>query len=92
MARWVIVCSADVQPVFTSGNSMDCSGSGGTLTIESVDTLVLESAPWVAHITSGEIPPVSDVAAIWGTGFSLVIICFLIGRAVGAVLEFIRKG
>ena len=92
MTRWVLVCSADVQPVITSGNVMDCSGVGGTFSIMSVDTIVSESSPWVAHIASGEIPPISDVAAIWGTGFSLVIICFLLGRAIGAVLEFIRKG
>lgn len=33
-----------------------------------------------------------DIAAVRSVGFSLVVFCFLIGRVVSVVIEFIREG
>ncbi|PTT89363.1 hypothetical protein DBR42_07935 [Pelomonas sp. HMWF004] len=36
------------------------------------------------------LPPTSDLATVWGAGFSLVVGCYLIGWAVGAVVNFVK--
>jgi len=38
------------------------------------------------------LPPAEDVAAIWSVGFSLVIVCYLVGKGVGVCVELIRRG
>lgn len=75
----VIVCvsaSSGVQGVCPSGE------------VESVvQAYLVDSADSLSAL-----PPVEDVAAIWSVGFSLVIVCYLVGRGVGVCVELIRRG
>jgi hypothetical protein len=34
----------------------------------------------------------SDIATVWSAAFGLVVFCYFIGRAVGAVLDMLKKG
>jgi hypothetical protein len=36
-------------------------------------------------------PPAEDIGAAWGAGFVMVVGCYAIARAVGAVLNFIDR-
>lgn len=47
-----------------------------------------------AQATTNAIPELdaADVAQVFGVGFSIVLLFFLVGRAVGSVLSLIRKG
>jgi hypothetical protein len=33
-----------------------------------------------------------DVASVFSVGFSVVVLCFVVGRSIGSVLSLIRKG
>lgn len=45
----------------------------------------------VQLVESGSsLPPTADIATVWGAGFSLVVGCYLIGWAVGAVVNFVK--
>ena len=81
MTRWVIVCEQAMAPAL-SGGAWDCPT--GSQQIVNIDA---------AQSSSGSaMPPVEDVAKVWSVGFSLVMVCFVVGRVVGTVLEMIRKG
>ena len=90
--RWIMVCESDAQPTFVAGTGQPNWSCASNQVLLPVDTVIAESSPWLAHTASGELPPASDAAAIWTAGFSLVLVCFVIGRSVGAVLDFFRKG
>ena len=83
----VLFDGPDLQPPYNHVLVLD----GGT-NIASCSLVVLTGAEFAANNASGGLPPAGDVAAVWTVGFSMVVVCFLIGRAVGAVLEFIRRG
>ena len=34
----------------------------------------------------------ASVGSVWSVAFSFVLVCFLIGRGIGSVLNLIRKG
>lgn len=93
--------------VFTSCNGVDVL-TGGTVVGTYVDkTTGVQSNINISVVANGldtyqsiqGVPAfagvnltASEIGAVWTAGFGLVIVCFLIGRAVGAVLQFIRKG
>lgn len=40
--------------------------------------------------SGSSLPPTDQLSAAWGAGFSLVVGCYLIGWAVGAVVNFLK--
>lgn len=83
MGRWVIVCDNATAPVLDASGAWDCPMSSQQ--VVSTDALLSSSS-------SGSLPPAEDVAALWSVAFSLVMVCYVVGKAVGSCLELIRKG
>jgi hypothetical protein len=67
------------------------SGVQGACPAGEVET-VIQAYLFESADAASALPSVDDVAAIWSVGFSLVIVCYLVGRGVGACVELIRKG
>ncbi|WP_296560007.1 hypothetical protein [Pigmentiphaga sp.] len=79
MPRWVLYCSQEMAPTVTVDGALACEGGASSLQIGLLETTL-------------NTPEAETVAAVWTAGFSMVVVCFLVGRAVGAVLHIIREG
>lgn len=79
------------------GFALSGTGSGEALTTcvsglrkqVAVDLSVL--VPSMAPAGIPQLDP-TDVATVFGIGFSMVLMCFLVARSAGSVLSLIRKG
>jgi len=79
MPRFVLYCAQNVAPSISADGKLACDGGTTALQVGTLDTTL-------------DTPDADTVAAVWTAGFSLVMVCFLVGRAVGAVLHMIREG
>ena len=55
--------------------------------------LLASQATQPTQPTSGlETISASDAASVFGAGFSIVMVCFVVARGVGTILDLIRRG
>lgn len=87
----VVVCVPRSQTANTSVSP--CSTLGGVKYQPAVMSayLVDPSQASTFDLSAEQLDPAS-VAQVWMTGFSIVVLFFLIGRGVGSVLSLIRRG
>ncbi len=79
MPKFVLYCAQNVAPSISADGKLACDGGMTALQVGTLDTTL-------------DTPDADTVAAVWTAAFSLVMVCFLVGRAVGAVLHMIREG
>ncbi|BEV16842.1 MULTISPECIES: hypothetical protein [Herbaspirillum] len=79
MPKYVLYCSQDAAPTVSVDGKLSCDGGTAALQVGLLETTL-------------DTPDTSSVASVWTAGFSLVMVCFLIGRAIGALLQMIREG
>ncbi|MBW9331899.1 hypothetical protein FEE59_00055 [Herbaspirillum sp. RU 5E] len=79
MPKYVLYCSQETAPTVSVDGKLACGGGATSLQVGLLETTL-------------DTPDADAVAAVWAAGFSLVMVCFLVGRAVGAVLHMIREG
>lgn len=79
MPKFVLYCSQDAAPTVSVDGKLACDGGTTALQVGLLETTL-------------DTPDANTVAAVWTAGFSLVMVCYLVGRAVGAVLHMIREG
>lgn len=89
----VIVCDSSIpyegRSVFMSAptNHIACTTSDGVAgNLKAVQVDLADAS------LSYELQDTAHYAAIWSVGFGAVMASYLIGAAIGSVLEFIRKG
>jgi hypothetical protein len=56
------------------------------------DQVVIGGAALPASDAQTALPSAGEVAQVWGAGFSLVVVCYMVARAVGVCIELIRRG
>lgn len=79
MPKFVLYCAQSQAPTISADGKIVCDGGTAALQVGTLET-------------SLDTPDADTVAGVWTAGFSLVMVCFLVGRAVGAVLHMIREG
>lgn len=79
MPKYVLYCSQDAAPTVSVDGKLSCDGGAPALQVGLLETTL-------------DTPDANTVAAVWTAGFSLVMVCYLVGRAVGAVVHMIREG
>jgi hypothetical protein len=93
------------MPTGSLQNIIVCVPTTGTASVAPCATLsgvkqkpVMQIAyiidPASADLFDGAVQPLdpADVLMVWSIGFSFVLLCFLVSRGVGTVLNLIRKG
>ena len=79
MPKYVLYCSQNAAPTVSVDGKLSCDGGVPALQVGLLETTL-------------DTPDANTVAAVWTAGFSLVMVCYLVGRAVGAVVHMIREG
>jgi hypothetical protein len=75
-----------VGPSVTDVTCITSTGVAGHPATVAIDPVVYQQMPADVALDS------SEVAAVWTAAFGLVVSCYFIGRAVGAVLDMLKKG
>lgn len=79
MPKYVLYCSQDAAPTVSVDGKLVCDGGTAALQAGLLETTL-------------DTPDSSTVAGVWTAGFSLVMVSFLVGRSIGALLHMIREG
>lgn len=64
--------------------------SDGVVLMDQTEVAALMAASASAPSSSSTLPPAEDLAAAWGASFTLVVGCYAIARAIGAVVNFLK--
>ncbi|TWC72015.1 hypothetical protein [Herbaspirillum sp. SJZ099] len=79
MPKYVLYCSQEAAPTVSVDGKLTCDGGTAALQVGLLETTL-------------DAPEASSVATVWTAGFSLVLVCYFVGKGVGALLDMIREG
>lgn len=85
----VIVC----VPVTSGASVAPCSTVGGVKQ-KPVMQIAYLIDPASADFFDMAVEPLSsaDAAAVFGVAFTMILLCFMVARGIGTILDMIRKG
>lgn len=78
MARYVPCCEQDTPPRVLPYGAMTCDDGLAQVCLWEVPTV--------------DVPDASSVAGVWSAAFSLVLVCYVVGKGVGVLLDMIKEG
>jgi len=78
MPKYVLYCTQDAAPTVTDNGTLSCDGGVSAIQVGLLETTL-------------NTPDTGSIATVWAAAFSLVLMCFVIARAVGVVLHMLRE-
>lgn len=78
MPKYILYCAQDVVPTVSAAGTLSCDGGVSSIQVGTFDTMA-------------SAPDLETVAQVWTAAFSMVLMCYLMARAVGVVLQIIRE-
>ena len=78
MPKYVLYCTQAAAPTVSSNGTLSCDGGVSSIQVGTLDTMA-------------SAPDMDTVAQVWAAAFSIVLMCYVIARAVGVVLQMIRE-
>jgi len=78
MPKYILYCTQDAAPTVSASGTLSCDGGVAAIQVGTFDAMA-------------SAPDMETVAQVWAAAFSMVLVCYVIARCVGVVLEMIRE-
>ena len=78
MPKYILYCTQEIAPTVSASGTLSCDGGVSAIQVGTFDAMA-------------SAPELETVAQVWAAAFSMVLVCYVIARCIGVVLQMIRE-